>query len=58
MSKFNAQGLANSAWAFATVNQSDARLFTALAKEAVRRMSSSDWFIWPFERGLKGFKRL
>ena len=29
--------LANTAWAFATLGQPDARLFTALAKEAERR---------------------
>ena len=31
--------LANTAWAFATVKQSDEKLFTELAKEAERRMS-------------------
>ena len=34
--EFNAQGLANTAWAFATVGQPDAPLFTALARDAKR----------------------
>ena len=34
MGDFNAQDLANTAWAFATAGQSDAQLFTALAREA------------------------
>ena len=34
---FKPQKLANTAWAFATLGQPDARLFTALAKEAERR---------------------
>ena len=34
MSDFNSQGLANAAWAFATVDQSDASLFAALAAAA------------------------
>ena len=33
---FNSQGLANTAWAFATLGQLDAQLFTALAREAER----------------------
>ena len=37
--EFNEQGLANTAWAFATVNQSDERLFTALAEAAEQRVS-------------------
>ena len=39
MSEFNAQGLANTAWAFATVRQSDAHLFIALARVAEWRVS-------------------
>ena len=34
MIDFNAQGLANTAWAFATAGQSDASLFMALARAA------------------------
>ena len=34
MSEFNAQDLANTAWAFATAEQSDASLFRALARAA------------------------
>ena len=36
--EFNAQGLANTAWAFATAGQPDAQLFTALARTAERRV--------------------
>ena len=32
MSDFNVQGIANTAWAFATVRSSDAQLFAALAR--------------------------
>ena len=35
---FNAQELANAAWAFVTVGQLDSLLFTALARAAERRM--------------------
>ena len=35
---FNAQNLANTAWAFAKLGQLDAQLFTALAREAERRV--------------------
>ena len=38
MGDFNAQDLANTAWAFATAGQSDAALLTALARAAERRM--------------------
>ena len=38
MGKFNAQDLANIAWAFAKVGQSNATVFTALAEETRRRM--------------------
>ena len=34
----NAQRLANTAWAFATADQSDALMFAALAKAAMRRV--------------------
>ena len=34
MGDFNAQGLANTAWAFATAGQLDAQLFMALARAA------------------------
>ena len=37
MTKCNAQVLSNMSWAFATLGQSDAQLFTALAREAERR---------------------
>ena len=36
MSNFNPQDLANTAWAFGTLGQAYARLFTALAREAER----------------------
>jgi hypothetical protein len=32
MDEFNAQALANMAWAYTTVDQPDAQLFTALAR--------------------------
>ncbi len=32
MCEFNPQNVANTAWAFATVDRSDEKLFTALAK--------------------------
>ena len=38
MGDFNAQELANTAWAFATAGQSDGQLFTGLAKAAETRM--------------------
>ena len=38
MGNFNPQDLANRAWAFASLGQPDARLFTALAREAERRL--------------------
>ena len=37
---FNPQGLANTAWAFATLGQADAQLFMALAGEAERRVGN------------------
>ena len=39
MSDFNPQDLANTAWAFATLRQLDALLFTALARAAERRVN-------------------
>ena len=36
LDEFNAQGLANTAWAFATVGQKDDQLFKALARMAER----------------------
>ena len=39
MSEFNAQELANSAWALATASQLDEKLLMALAKAAQRRMT-------------------
>ena len=39
MGDFKAQGLANTAWAFATVDRSDALLMTALGKVGERCMS-------------------
>ena len=36
---FNAQDLANTGWAFATVSRADALLFMALAREAERHAS-------------------
>ena len=38
LDQFNAQELANTAWAFATVGQLDAQLFKMLAKMAERRL--------------------
>ena len=38
VSEFNRQDLANTAWAFATVGQSDEKLFAALARVAKRLM--------------------
>ena len=40
MSEFNAQGLANTAWAFAMVGQPDAQLFMALARVAELRLDN------------------
>ena len=40
VSEFNAQSLANTAWAFATVNRLDEKLFTAFARVAERRMNN------------------
>ena len=37
---FNAQELANTAWTFATVDQSDALIFIALARAAEQRMTN------------------
>ncbi len=39
MSEFDAQGLANMAWAFAAVSQLGQTLFTASAREVQRRVS-------------------
>ena len=36
---FNPQGLANTAWAFATLGQADLQLFMTLAREAEQRVS-------------------
>ena len=36
--EFNAQGMANTAWAFATAGRSDAQLFDRLAQEAAARI--------------------
>ena len=38
LGNFNIQGLANTAWAFATASQSDALLFAMLAREAEWRI--------------------
>ena len=38
LDEFNAQDLANTGWAFATVGQQDEQLFKALAKMAERRL--------------------
>ena len=38
LDQFNAQGLANTAWAFATVGQKDDQLFKALARMAKRHL--------------------
>ena len=40
MGGFNSQNPANTAWAFATLGQQDAQLFTELAREAKRRMGN------------------
>ena len=39
MSEFNAQNIANTAWAFAKLGQLDEKLFAALAREAALRVS-------------------
>ena len=39
VSELNAQNLANTAWAFATVDQSDEKLFGLFARAAERRVS-------------------
>ena len=41
-SEFTAQNLANTTWAFATVNQSDEKLFTESARAAEPRLSEFD----------------
>ena len=38
LDKFGAQGLANAAWAFATMSQQDEQLFKALARMAEQRL--------------------
>ena len=38
MNEFKSQNLANTAWAFAAVNQADESLFTALARAATLRV--------------------
>ena len=38
VSEFNAQNLANTAWAFATMHELDEKMFTALARAAERRL--------------------
>ena len=38
LDEFNAQNLANTAWAFATVGHQDEQLFKALTKMAERRL--------------------
>jgi len=38
LDEFKVQGLANMAWAFATVDQQDAQLFHALARMAEQRL--------------------
>ncbi len=39
MGEFKSQELANTAWAFATVGQSDEKLFVVLARAVERRVS-------------------
>ena len=39
LSEFNPQDVANTGWAFATVNYRDEKLFAALARVAERRLS-------------------
>ena len=39
LTHFNPQEVANTAWAFATVNYRDEKLFAALARAAERRLS-------------------
>ena len=39
LTHFNPQAVANTAWAFATVNYRDEKLFAALARAAERRLS-------------------
>ena len=42
MSEFNAQDVANTAWAFAMINRPGEKLFTVLAKAAKQRVSEFD----------------
>ena len=39
VSQFSSQGLANTAWAFATLNLLDTKLFMVLGRDAVQRVS-------------------
>jgi len=39
LTHFNPQAVANTAWAFATVNYRDEKLFAALARVALRRLT-------------------
>ena len=52
MSEFNAQGLANTAWAFAMVNQPDEKLFMALAGMANWQVSKFSAQLSPTRDGL------
>ena len=42
LTTFNPQNVANTAWACATVNYRDEKLFAALARAAERRLSNFD----------------
>ena len=55
LSDFNPQDVANTAWAFATVNYRDEKLFAALAIAAERRLSgfslpSIQMALWAFSQ--------
>ena len=61
VSELNAQVLANTAWAFATVNRPDEELFAALARAVERQLSEFKpqglaMTLWAFSwcEGLKG----
>ena len=43
MSKFHAQGLANTVWAFATLGISDEKFFRAIAMVAARQLSLKEF---------------
>ena len=58
LSHFTPQAVANTAWAFATVNYRDEKLFAALARAAERRLSDYNpsliqMALWAFSRRVR-----